>query len=226
MCVYVFVVEIVSVPFSWGYMHVYGMTVQDSLGAAQSGFLTLFPPPLSLQKTSLLMVLKPPPPPPPPDGPQLPGGLLSSEPLGLNEQEDEGAWRAWVRALSSCSYWEEVFQRQITYRWTIKHTLNLRYVKDLPMLLRCSIWLTHSINTAPSSGDLLQLHTGKSTLHSSMTHEITPCILQQDSSDLASNSVKKKKKVLCGLGYQWRYGLLSLNFFPPDRILYSPQLLW
>lgn len=119
---------------------------------------------------------------------------------------------------------EEVFQRQITYRWTIKHTLNLRYVKDLPMLLRCSIWLTHSINTAPSSGDLLQLHTGKSTLHSSMTHEITPCILQQDSSDLASNSVKKKKKkVLCGLGYQWRYGLLSLNFFPPDRILYSPH---
>lgn len=57
------------------------------------------------QNTSLLMVLKPPPPPPPPppDGPQLPGGLLSSEPFGLNEQEDDGACRAWVRAFSSCS---------------------------------------------------------------------------------------------------------------------------
>lgn len=83
-------------------MHFYVVTVQDSLSASQSGFLQLFFP---FQKTSLLMVLKPPPPPPPPpDGPQLPGGLLSSEPLGLNEQEDEGAWRAWVRALSSCSY--------------------------------------------------------------------------------------------------------------------------
>lgn len=47
--------------------------------------------PFNPQKTSLLTVLKPPPPPPPPDGPQLPGGLLSSEPLGLNEHEDEEA---------------------------------------------------------------------------------------------------------------------------------------
>lgn len=85
-------------------MHIYGMTVQDSLSASSSGFPAAFC--IFFQKTSLLMVLKPPPPPPPPppDGPQLPGGLLSSEPLGLNEQEDEGAWRAWVLALSSCSY--------------------------------------------------------------------------------------------------------------------------
>lgn len=69
------------------------------------GFSEIFFVPLSFQNTSLLMVLKPPPPPPPPDGPQLPGGLLSSEPLGLNEHEDEEAWRAWVRALSSCSWW-------------------------------------------------------------------------------------------------------------------------
>lgn len=79
---------------------------QNSVGASSSWF----PAALFFQKTSLLIVLNPPPPPPPPppDGPQLPGGLLSSDPLGLNEQEDEGAWRAWVRALSSCSYGQKV----------------------------------------------------------------------------------------------------------------------
>lgn len=66
------------------------------------------------QKTSLLTVLNPPPPPPPPEGPQLPGGSLSSGPLGLNEQEAEAAWRARVRAFSSCSYWTKEFG-------TIKH---------------------------------------------------------------------------------------------------------
>lgn len=51
------------------------------------------------------MVLKPPPP-PPPEGPQLPGGSLSSDPLGRNEQEAEVAWRARALAFSSCS-WRE-----------------------------------------------------------------------------------------------------------------------
>lgn len=104
-------------------MHFYGMTGQDSLRSSHWGalhcFLTFF-----FQKTSRLMVLKPPPPPPPPpppDGPQLPGGLLSSEPLGLNEQEDEGAWRAWVRALSSCSYWQHRGKTSIS----IQHPLEV-----------------------------------------------------------------------------------------------------
>lgn len=65
-------------------------SAQDSLSTSSSGSSAAFFSPF-FQKTSLLMVLKPPPPPPPPDGPQLPGGLLSSEPLGLNEQEDDGA---------------------------------------------------------------------------------------------------------------------------------------
>jgi len=79
-----------------------------------------------LQKTSLLMVLKPPPPPPPPDGPQLPGGLLSSEPLGLKEQEDDGAWRAWVRALSSCSYRQHGGKRNVS---ALDHFLRVKGTK-------------------------------------------------------------------------------------------------
>lgn len=54
------------------------------------------------QNTSLPIVLNPPPP-PPPVGPQLPGGSLSSNPLGRKEHEAEAACSACVRALSSCS---------------------------------------------------------------------------------------------------------------------------
>lgn len=45
---------------------------------------------LHSQKTNLPTVLNPPPP-PPPVGPQLPGGSLSSNPLGRKEQEAEAA---------------------------------------------------------------------------------------------------------------------------------------
>lgn len=62
---------------------------------------------LHSQKTNLPTVLNPPPP-PPPVGPQLPGGSLSSNPLGRKEHEAEAAWSACVRALSSCSWNERV----------------------------------------------------------------------------------------------------------------------
>ncbi|TNN89500.1 hypothetical protein EYF80_000103 [Liparis tanakae] len=86
------------------------------------------------QKTSRLMVLKPPPPPPPPDGPQLPGGLLSSEPLGLKEQEDDGACRAWVRALSSCSYRQHGGKRNVSAGGS---TLNFIPFAKSPPLMFC-----------------------------------------------------------------------------------------
>lgn len=81
---------------------------------------------LHSQKTNLPTVLNPPPP-PPPVGPQLPGGSLSSNPLGRKEQEAEAAWSACVRALSSCS-WNE---RVKTIKKKIIPTHNLMLLKWL-----------------------------------------------------------------------------------------------
>lgn len=190
--------QTISVTFSQGYIHIYRKTSSRLSQRHPSGFLQhIFP-----QKTSLLMVLNPPPPPPPPDGPQLPGGLLSSEPLGLNEQEDDGACRAWVRALSSCSYGHRGGQRRARQIRTETQQVCPR-VHLASMQYNWSVSL--NIITSPSSGGDL-LHSLKQahqkvifTHYSSMTREITPCVLQ-DSSDFASSSHtlthKKEEKAI------------------------------